>query len=320
MTIDEQLRDIARRADRHQQVITAEEIVRRASSHGAESFAARFPFNDQRNVVNHVSVQFTEEEATMIDLEAPSQTDKDHKGHKRVLIAGLLAAAAVVAIAFVAIRNDDPLSPANQPSTTATPTEPPRALFGTPGEQLVPGTYFVDEVEGVATPRIFITLPAGWTNSDDDWGVGKEGIGFITFSRPDDVFLDACRSSDGFHPGPLTTLDGLVAALREQAGWAEVGALSDISVDGYIGKAFQRTAPAEFTGCSTSFAPFRSWQNDGPGGPGWSYYDPGEIETVWVLDVNGTIIVLNTRMWPDHQPAAASELAALRNSIRIERT
>src|SRR5215217_1308837 len=64
MTIDEQLRDIARRADRHQQVITAEEIVRRASSHGAESFAARSPFNDQRNVVNHVSVQFTEEEAT----------------------------------------------------------------------------------------------------------------------------------------------------------------------------------------------------------------------------------------------------------------
>ncbi len=320
MTIDDQLRDIARRADRHQQVITAPEIVRRASSQGAASFTARSRFNDQRNVVNKVPVQFTEEEATMIDLEAPSQTDENRKGRRRVLIAGLLAAAAaVVAIAFVAIRNDDSVSPANQPSTTVTPTEPPRALFGTPDEQFAPGTYFVDKVEGVATPRIFITLPAGWTNNTDDWGLGKEGTGFMTFSRPDDVFLDACHSSDGFHPGPVTTLDGLVTALSEQGGWAEVGALSDISVDGYIGKAFQRTAPAEFTGCSTAFAPFRSWQNDGPGGPGWSYYEPGEIETVWVLDVNGTIIILNTRMWPDHQPAAASELAALLNSIRIER-
>ena len=31
MTIDDQLRDITRRADQHQQVITAKEIVRRAS-------------------------------------------------------------------------------------------------------------------------------------------------------------------------------------------------------------------------------------------------------------------------------------------------
>ena len=29
-------------------------------------------------------------------------------------------------------------------------------------EQLVPGTYFVDEVAGIPTPRIFATLGAGW--------------------------------------------------------------------------------------------------------------------------------------------------------------
>ncbi len=42
----------------------------------------------------------------------------------------------------------------------------------------------------------------------------------------------------------MATLDGLVAALTEQQGWAEVTAPSDISIDGYAGNAFQRTAPA----------------------------------------------------------------------------
>ena len=93
---------------------------------------------------------------------------------------------------------------------TVPPTTPPRALFGTEGEQLAPGTYFVDEVDGTPTARIFVTIGAGWSNFDRREGLGKCGrsgftpeddVGFITFSRPDRVYLDACHLSDGFHPG-----------------------------------------------------------------------------------------------------------------------
>ena len=64
------------------------------------------------------------------------------------------------------------------------------------------------------------------------------------------MYLDACHLDDGFHPGPVTTLDGLVAALSEQQdGWVDVTAPSDISVDGYPGKTFQRTAPAVLSDC-----------------------------------------------------------------------
>ena len=31
-----------------------------------------------------------------------------------------------------------------------------------PGELYSPGTYYVDEVDGTPTPRIFATLDAGW--------------------------------------------------------------------------------------------------------------------------------------------------------------
>ena len=199
----------------------------------------------------------------MIDLETPVPTEPRRKGPMRVLVAGLLAAAAVVAIALVVDpRRTTTGTPADQPAPTVTvpPTTPPRALFGTPDEQLAPGTYFVDEVDGTPTARIFVTIGAGWTNFDDGSGLGKHGpgarsyspeddIGFITFSRPDRVYLDACHLGDGFHPGPVTTLDGLVAALSEQGGWADVTAPSDISVDGYPGKTFQRTAPAVLSDC-----------------------------------------------------------------------
>ena len=148
---------------------------------------------------------------------------------------------------------------------TVPPTTPPRALFGTPtASSSQPGTYFVDEVDGTPTPRIFVTIGAGWSNFVDGSGLGKHGprqslspeddVGFITFSRPDRVYLDACHWSDGFHPGPVTTLDGLVAALSEQGGWADVTAPSDISVDGYPGKTFQRTAPAVLSDCANMHA------------------------------------------------------------------
>ena len=54
---------------------------------------------------------------------------------------------------------------------------PPRALFGTPDEQFVPGTYYLDEVSGFPTPKISITLGDGWSNLRD--GVTIDGRGGV---------------------------------------------------------------------------------------------------------------------------------------------
>ena len=255
--------------------------------------------------------QFTEEEATMIDLETPSQTDEHRKGPKRALIAGLLAAAAVVAIALVAIRNDDPVSPADQPSPTVTapPSVPPQALFGGPDVPLAPGTYSIDQVEGTPTPtpRILVTIGDGWSTYDD-WGLIKDGgdpIEAMTVNVPDRVFLDACHPSEGDHPAPLNTLDGLTTALIEQAGWIDVTTPSDISIDGYAGKAFQRVTPTDLSDCPLGFT---SWSQ--------TVYEPSSTNTVWVLDLDGTIIVVETRV-DAGQPADVAELAAMLDSIRI---
>ena len=141
--------------------------------------------------------------------------------------------------------------------------------------------------------------------------------------------MDACHLSDGFHPGPVTTLDGLVAALSEQRGWADVTAPSDISVDGYPGKTFQRTAPAVISDCP-NMSPghmrlpeadgdgLRSWQNEDASNFGGGYYEPGQVETLMVLDIDGTVVVINANLWAGSSAADRAEFADVLDSIRID--
>ena len=287
-------------------------------------------------------VQSTEEVVTMIDVKTTAPAEPRQKRPMRVVVAGIVAAAAaVVAIVFVATRDSDPSTPADKPSTTVTvpPTSIPRALNKTGlGVQYGPGTYFVDEINGTPTARISFTVGAGWKDISPGEEIMQPDIGGINFSRPDRVFSDACHWSDGYYPGPVATVDGLVAAFSQQGGWVDVTGPSDISVDGYAGKALQRSAPAELSDCSTMgfhYSPrirheweggrppvLRSWENAGP-------YEPGEVETLWILDIDGTVVVINTRLFPSAttgakalagpSAAARAEFAAVLDSIRIER-
>jgi hypothetical protein len=309
-------------------------------------------------------VQFSEEEVTMIDVKTTDPTEPRQKRPKRVVVAAILAAAAaVVAIAFVATSDVDVVTPADEPSTTVPSTPLPRALPNTGGEQLVPGTYFVaandlpmfqfDEVTGIPTARILFTIDAGrWRSGFQDgrvigkWDIAEDGtgtidLGFMVFSRPYAVFSDACHAGAAGDSGPVATVDGLVAALIEQRGWADVTAPSDISVDGYAGKAFQRTVPADISDCETAiYGPrtkpanlfttsprFRSWEGY-PGGL-FELYEPGEVETLWVLDIDGTVVVIHTRLLPSvttgaralagPSAAARADFAAVLDSIRIDK-
>ena len=252
----------------------------------------------QSKALNHMPVHLNEEHTNMIDLETPHQSDEQRKGSKRLVVAALLAAAAVVAIALAAIRQDEPVSPADQPSPTVTvpPTAPPPALFGATDDPLAAGTYSLDQVEGSPTPRIVVTIGDGW-GTFDDWGLTRDDGQAMTFSVPDRIFLDACHPGDGDHPGPLNTLDGLVTALQEQGGWIDVTIPSDISIDGYAGKAFQRATPADLSSCPGDFT---SWTE--------TVYAPGSTNNVWVLDLDGTVIILETRVHTGQPPETHAEL------------
>ena len=165
----------------------------------------------------------------------------------------------------------------------------------------------------------------------ENWFIAKGGIpdeggiGLMTITNPVAVFSDACHPTDGFYPGSVATVDGFVTALREQqGGWVDVTAPSDISVDGYLGKAFQRTAPAVMAGCTTRDGGSRfsgdavlpSWESSDGINMG---YAPGQIETLWVLDIDGTVVVISTELWPGPSATAHADFAdTVLDSIRID--
>lgn len=120
MTVDDQLREVARRADLHQPAITAEEVFRRAAVHGT---GASPPPNARRSTRRHPSTAFTDEETTMLDVTTSNHSVEHRKGPKLALVACLAAVAAVAVIAFVAARDDDRATTAGGPRTLAEATD-----------------------------------------------------------------------------------------------------------------------------------------------------------------------------------------------------
>ena len=106
----------------------------------------------------------------------------------------------------------------------------------------------------------------------------------------------------------------------------DVTAPSDISVDGYPGKTFQRTAPVLSDCPNMSPGHMRIPEADGPVLRSWQssngvgeYYEPGQVETVLVLDIEGTVVVINANLWAGSSATDRAEFADVLDSIRIDR-
>jgi len=48
-------------------------------------------------------------------------------------------------------------------------------------------------------------------------------------------------------------------------------------------------------------------------------YEPGQTETLWVFEIDGTVVVINASPWPEASAAARAEIATVLDSIRIDR-
>lgn len=199
MRIDDQLRGLARRADQHQQVITAEEIVQRASRGRNGSFTTRSGLNDQSRYLGDMTVLSNEEEANMIDLDSEPRTKTPRKRPARLVAAGLLAAAGLVAIALVAMQLDDAETPADQPSpNTSVP-----ALGSIPAgdASIEPGTYLVPS-SAWSVADFEVTFPDGWTVQDGHVYAkndGDEEVGFHAVVV-DDIWAEPCAGSNSGPP------------------------------------------------------------------------------------------------------------------------
>jgi hypothetical protein len=274
--------------------------------------------------------------------------------HRRSPGRWLLVAAAAVVVAvlgtlIVAAGGDDDDEQIDAVSPTPTTAAPARDAMRGPFEP--GGRYFVDPDGDDATPlRVtFQVATEGWSN----WfgavkPVPGEGDGFtgLSITTVTNLVSDGCRDHTALDPPVGPTVDDLAIALSQLAPFEVTAPPTDVTLFGYQGKRLELTVPAltvtgggeatpsrniaQFTDCVEG--ELHSWispiNDRSPGLLGHStspergsfnaYQAPGQTEEFWILDVEGTRVVLVSFDSPLSPAADIAERDAMFDSIRIE--
>ena len=251
----------------------------------------------------------------------------------RSVIIGLGAAAVVVVALLVGSRVfGSPASNVGGPGVEPTPTPQRSATPSrTPADGSLPVGAFVlsdgEFADGGRNVPITVTIPAaGWYGEPGN-GI-LENSGATNFGPDDagmigpfvgDIYVpaDPCQWSTTMPDTPATTVDAVVAALQAQAS-RDASAPVDITVDGHAGKSIILHVPddAEFGECDRT--EFCTLTVDDPAVCHRYQQFPGQIDEVWMLDVNGEVAVIDAS-WGDQTPAEdVAELRAILDSITFE--
>jgi hypothetical protein len=139
------------------------------------------------------------------------------------------------------------------------------------------------------------------------------------------VYRDPCHwQGQALDPG--TGVAALVAALVAQP-TRNPTKPTDVTLAGYMGRYLELSVPADlksstwtdFDACdiepSNGHHDFRSWLGNGMG----TRYEqvPGQVDRLWVLNVNGQRLVVDATYSPDTTKADRDELAHVVESLRF---
>lgn len=184
-----------------------------------------------------------------------------------------------------------------------------------PDTVMPPGTYYVDLAtgggrSGSAVIRVRFTLPDEWERVTVEgllWGQNK----WVTLAVPVNLYVDTCGPEHVLRDPPVgPSAADLATALTEAHGW-RIHDVTDVRVDGYLGKRVTMTAP-EGSDCADGLL-LRT-----VGWPGFAQsMREGERATLWILDVQDERLVI----WAASEAVTAAqtrELFDVVDSIEID--
>ena len=227
----------------------------------------------------------------------------------------------------------------------ATPKPTPPSMAPTPSPSLAaqdiwsfeplgpiePGTYFIDPDLDPSTPlRVVYEIPAEgwsmWVGGSKFSDAGHVGVSITTVVN---LVGDGCQSSWAEPPvGP--SVNDLATALAALAPFQVTSPPTDVTIYGYSGKHLEWTVPdlpvtgegddLRFTGCvegklKSWVAPFDTAES---GDAYYGYTGPGYVEEFWILDVDGTRLMIAGEQSPGSSAQDIAERDAILDSIRIE--
>ncbi len=220
---------------------------------------------------------------------------------------------AVVAVLLTACSDSDP--DAGSTDSTSTPASSSSTGSTTPSaDGLLPAGRFRMIANGRPdAPQVDIEIPEGFSTIDR-WVVfdeDPEGGGGISYWTVSEVVRDPCSAlgDDNAIDAGSTVVD-LIRSLRRQQ-LTRRTAPEPVSIDGSEGHSLEVHVPAgtDFGECPA----YNVWESDPAGARHMG--GPGEFDKLWVLDVEGTVVVLTVTVPTD---AAAPETAVERLTPVLE--
>jgi hypothetical protein len=243
------------------------------------------------------------------------------------------ALAIVVAIGACSSATESADAPSPpETSSAAVPAEGPKDIMEFIGSDplgpIEAGTYSIDPDLDPSTPlRVTYEVPDGWSNwigaakfSD----AGHVGVSITTVSN---LVTHGCRDHSWADPPVGPSVDDLVTGLEDLPPFRVTSPSADVSAYGYRGTHLGWSVPKDqplsedetFTGCEGG--ELKSWVaaiDVEPRDAFYGYTGPGYTEEFWILDVDGTRLMIAAERSPGSPPEDVEEMHAVLDSIRVE--
>jgi hypothetical protein len=197
-----------------------------------------------------------------------------------------------------------------------------------PFAPLEPGTYFIDPDGDSSTPlRVEYTVPPDWsmwTGAVKFAGDGYVAVSIVTVTN---LVGHACRDHAPADPPVGPSVDDLATALAELAPFRVASPPTDVSVYGYNGKHVKLSVPdlpvegrrrdTSFTGCVDGHLESRIAPED-VYGAFYGYWGSGQSEEFWILDVDGSRLMIAASWTAGSPEDDLAELRAVLDSIQVK--
>jgi hypothetical protein len=243
--------------------------------------------------------------------------------------------AALAALLVVACTS----APEGADTTTSSPTAPSEPsptptiqdiMELEPFGPLEPGTYFIDPDADPSTPlRVVYEVPAeGWSMWTGAVKFADDGHVGISITTVENLVSDGCSDHSWADPAVGPSVDDLAVALADLAPFRVTSPPKDVTIYGYSGKHLELAVPdlpvkgegdnRRFAGCMGGT--LESWiAPEALGGVFYGYNaEPGRTEEFWILDVDGTRLMIEANWSPASPRKDVAEMRTVLDSIQIE--
>ncbi|KRT61073.1 MAG: hypothetical protein XU10_C0044G0006 [Chloroflexi bacterium CSP1-4] len=217
-----------------------------------------------------------------------------------------------------------PTTTASEPSATPTIQDVMELEKFAP---LEPGTYFIDPDSDPSTPlRVVYEVPVEGSQWFGALKFAEDGHVMINITTVVNLVRHGCRDHSWADPPVGPSVDDLAVALADLAPFRVTSTPTDVTMYGYRGKYLELTVPDlpvegdDFIGCVDGnllswVAPIDVAEGEGGAFHG---YNAEPVEEFWILDVDGTRLVIEANWSPASPRKDVAEMRAILDSIQIE--